>query len=84
MKKILFYTNDFMKLKNLPVWLDKLHRDGWEVAFSTDNFELLKFLSVKKLLVVTLDSYYPDFIVSDTKIKGNDVLSFKKFEEVVL
>ena len=84
MNKILFYTNDFMKLKNLPLWVQKLHRDGFEVAFATDNFELLKFLAVKKLLVVTIDSYHPDFTVSDVSLKGKDVMSFKKFEEVVL
>ena len=59
---------------------------GIEVAFASDSKELIQLLSVGKLLVVTVDSYYPDISVYKTnkikELKGC-VLSFDELVETL-
>lgn len=80
MDKILIYTNKFEELKNLAKILNALRANNFEVAFATDNVELVRFLSINKQLVVRFGTYHADFYVSNTNLKGVDTITFKKLE----
>ena len=50
-----------------------------EVAFATDSNQLIQLLSVGKMLVVTKETYYPDYVVSNEPFDAEIVASIKDF-----
>lgn len=86
MEKLLFYGNEWEDFKSFIEIVSLLQREGFEVAFATNNYQLLPALSVGKLLVVTPSSYYDDLtIVMDgrNKLVGKKCLYFSELLELV-
>jgi len=76
----MIYTNNFYELEEAAIIYNQLKADSFEVAFATDNIELVMFLSQQKMLVVKVGTYFPDFVISNVKLDGYEgkSLSFKK------
>ena len=81
MDKILFHTNSFEQLKKYLELHKQLKALGWEVAFSTDSWELARLMAIGFLLVVKINTYYPDFIVTDEPIKADNIISLEDLKE---
>jgi hypothetical protein len=70
MEKILFYSNEWSDFKEFVKIFPKLEAEGIEVAVGSHDSNLIHWLSVGKLLVVSPKSYYDDAtIVMDGRIK---------------
>ena len=82
--KLLFYTNEWDKVKEFIVHYNVLKQNGYEVAFATDSLELAKRISIGKLLVVKPGTYNPDIAVTTQSVpEYPDAMSFEKFLEVL-
>jgi len=80
MDKLLFYSNDWEDYKVLIGYVEKLEGEGFEVAVATDKQELIRALSVGKLLVVNPETYHYDLVVTDNK-SFEERLGIKDFFE---
>lgn len=84
MDKILFYTNSWEEVKTVMPYYNVLLESGYEVAFSTDDVELVEKLSIGRMLVVKAGKYIADTVVSNVKLKEYpNAINFKNFLEVM-
>ena len=83
MDKILIYTNNLEDIKDLPNIVNQLTLSGFEIAFSTDNSEILYLLTINKQLVVKYNTYFPDFCISNQELKGLKTIPFKEFRRML-
>ena len=82
MEKILIYTNSWDEVTELMQHYNRFAVNR-EVAWATDSNQLIQLLSVGKLLVVTKDSYNPDFVVTNERFIHPLVVNIKEFLEVL-
>lgn len=67
MDKILFYVNDYEEAKLVFPHVEKLYREGWEVAFDAPSWEVIELLALTRVLVVKHTVYHPDVFVTNSK-----------------
>ncbi len=82
MEKVLIYTNSWDEVKEIMGYYDSFSR-GREIAWATNNDQLVQLLSVGKMLVVNHKTYNYDFVVSNEKFDAELVVSINDFIEVL-
>ena len=84
--KILFYGNSVKEFELFAKYRNELEKEGFELAYATDNRDLLLLLAVQKMLLVN-PSVYNSYItvVTNKKYKVNNGIhmTWKEFEETV-
>jgi len=81
--KILIYVKDFEEAKLVFPYVEKLYKEGYEVAFHSDDWEVVELLALARVLVVNSKVYYPDIAVGCSSGNSDAThLTLSKFLEV--
>jgi len=85
--KILFYGNSIKDFEMFSKYRNELEKEGFELAYATDNINLLMLLATNKLLLVNPKSYTASIAVVQDGAKINldqpYVMEWTEFEETV-
>jgi len=79
--RILFYTNDWGEAKQYLSICNQLQENGYEIAFSTHNYQLVKLLSILKILLISYETCPYDYVVSSKRLP--DMENYLTFEQLL-
>ena len=86
MEKILFYGNKITDFLEYNKYREALEKEGFELAFTTHNMDLIPDLAVAKMLTMKFGAYTPDLVVvryeEHKKLFRHKVMMFEEFAEV--
>jgi hypothetical protein len=86
MEKILFYGNSLTDFLEYNKYREALEKEGFELAFTTHNMEIIPDLAVAKMLTMKFGAYTPDLVVVNheehKKLFKWEVMLLKDFSEV--
>lgn len=86
MEKILFYGNNLNDFLLYNKYREALEKEGFELAFTTHNMDIIPDLAVAKMLTFKFGAYTPDLVVINheehRRLFTQRVMHMDEFSEV--